>query len=205
MWTRLPPTRKRTRLERARSAMVFSLILALLGGPPAVAQEAAEIEDIPFPRVVTVDEDPLPLFGLGLLRYRVLFRGYVGGLYLPPDATPAQTFEDVPKVLELYYFWDIAGRMFGEAADEHLRRTQKPETLAPLRARLERLHRLYEDVEVGDRYRLTYLPGKGMTLAHNGKELGTIEGADFANVYFSIWLGTEPLNEAFRDQMFDGL
>jgi len=156
---------------------------------------------VPFPETVEAGSNRLPLFGLGLLRYRVLFRGYVGGLYLPAGATADATLEDVPKALELYYFWNIKGRLFGQAADDLLARSHPPEHIARLRERLDALHALYRDVEEGDRYRLTYVPGVGTTLALNGQPLGTIPGADFARDYFGIWLGPEPINESFRDQI----
>ena len=177
------------------------LVIALFFSPLA---HAAEIEDIPFPEDVRVGEQKLPLHGLGLLRYRVFFRGYVGGLYLPENVPASRTLEDVPKALELYYFWDIEGRFFGEAAEDLLKSSHPPERVAALRERLDRLNGLYRDVKVGDRYRLTYVPGNGTTLSYNGEALGTIPGADFATDYFGIWLGETPLNEAFRDQMMAG-
>ena len=64
---------------------------------------------------------------------------------------------------------------------------------------------MYRDVEEGDRYRLTYSPGVGTTVALNGEPLGTIPGADFAADYFGIWLGEEPLDRSFRDQVLGGL
>lgn len=193
---------------RARRTGAMALITSLLmvGGllGASTARAAAEIEDIPFPETVEAGQAQLPLFGLGLLRYRVLFRGYVGGLYLPPDAQASDTFRDTPKALELYYFWKIEGRFFGEAADELLARTLPPERISALRERLDRLHGLYQDVVPGDRYRLTYLPGRGTSLTLNGELLGIIPGADFAADYFGIWLGEDPLNESFRDQLFAG-
>ena len=91
--------------------------------------------------------------------------------------------------------------MEGQAADDLLARSHPPEHIARLRERLDALHALYRDVEEGDRYRLTYVPGVGTTLALNGQPLGTIPGADFARDYFGIWLGPEPINESFRDQI----
>ena len=183
------------------ASMLIALAMAMLVASQA---QAAEIEEIPFPEKVTAGEQSLPLHGLGLLRYRVFFRGYVGGLYLPENVPASRTLEDVPKALELYYFWDIEGRFFGEAADELLEQNHPPERVAAIRERLDRLNTLYRDVKVGDRYRLTYVPGEGTTLSHNGKALGTIPGADFAADYFGIWLGAKPLNNAFRDQMLSG-
>ncbi len=183
------------------SATLATGLLVLLAASPSAT---AEIEDVTFPDEVRSEAGVLPLYGLGLLRYRVLFRGYVGGLYLPEGVEATRLFEDVPKALELYYFWDIEGRFFGEAADDILARSLPPDRFAALRGRLDQLHALYRDVEEGDRYRLTYSPGVGTTLALNGEVLGTIPGADFASDYFGIWLGDEPLNESFRDQMLRG-
>ena len=191
----------RARLSAPLAATLAALTLLWLAPPAA----AGEIEEIPFPDSVQSEAGSLSLHGLGLLRYRVLFRGYVGGLYLPDGVPPGRVFEDVPKALELYYFWDIEGRFFGDAADELLKRSLPPTRIAALRSRLDRLHGLYRDVEEGDRYRLTYSPGQGTTLALNGETLGTIPGADFAADYFGIWLGDEPLDVPFRDQILEGL
>ncbi|MFM8357803.1 MAG: chalcone isomerase family protein, partial [Verrucomicrobiota bacterium] len=65
----------------------------------------------------------------------------------------------------------------------------------------DRLNRAYRDIRPGDRYTLTYLPGRGTTLRLNDTELVTIEGADFAGAYFRIWLGDDPISPALRDQL----
>ncbi len=182
----------------------FASMLLAIAMLVASQAHAAEIEEIPFPEKVNAGKQRLPLRGLGLLRYRIFFRGYAGGLYLPANVPASRTLEDVPKALELYYFWDIEGRFFGETADELLARNYPPERVAAIRDRLDQLNMLYRDVKAGDRYRLTYVPSEGTTLSHNGKALGTIPGADFATDYFGIWLGAKPLNNAFRNQMLSG-
>jgi len=45
---------------------------------------------------------------------------------------------------------------------------------------LENLNKLYQDVKAGQRYTLTYLPGKGVEIAMDGKVLGLVPGAEFA-------------------------
>jgi len=60
---------------------------------------------------------------------------------------------------------------------------------------------LYEDVRPGDRYSLTYIPGKCTELALNGKTKGIIKGADFASALFSMWLGEYPMNKSFKKQL----
>jgi len=178
-----------------RILLAFSLLL--LAAPAG----ARQIEGVDFPEAHEAAGVRLRLDCVGLLRYRVVFRGYVAGLYLP-DAVPASAaLDDVAKRLELSYFWDIDGEDFGKAAEAILARNVDAETLASLRPRLERLHALYRDVQPGDRYALTYVPGKGTELALNGKPLGTIEGADFAAAYYSIWLGSQPIDEVLKDQL----
>ena len=176
-------------------------LLALLASSPATS---GEIEGVRFDDRIEAGGDTLELHGLALLRYRVVFRAYVAGLYLRDGQDASRVLDDVPKRLELSYFWGIAGADFGPAADQVLERSFPSTVLAPLRERLDRLHALYRDVEPGDRYALTYIPGRGTELALNGTPLGTIEGADFAAAYFAIWLGRDPIDASFRDTLLAG-
>jgi hypothetical protein len=182
-----------------RSCIAAALALGLVA--PATG---GTIEDIEFAESVEVAETPLSLSGLALLRYRVLFKGYVAALYLPTGTEPRRSLEDVAKRLELEYFWSIEGRDIAEAGDEMLRRNVDARTFAALGDRLRQINALYEDVKPGDRYALSYVPGVGTELAKNGRALGVIPGADFAQAYFSIWLGDDPIDETFRDQLFRG-
>ncbi len=190
-----------TRPAVSRRFWIGTMAAVLLA---ATGAAAGEIEDVPFAEELEVGQTRLPLYGLGLLRYRVFFRGYVGGLYLPEGTDGEQTLADVPKALELRYFWDIDGPLFAEAADQLLARRHPPERIAQLRDRLDRFHSLYRDVKAGDRYRLAYSPGVGTTLSLNGEVLGSVPGADFARDYFGIWLGEDSLDDEFRDQLLKG-
>ena len=78
------------------------------------------------------------------------------------------------------------------------------ETFERLRDTLERLNAMYEDIEPGDRYALTYVPGVGTELARNGRRLGVIEGADFSSALFAIWLGERALDGSLRRQLLAG-
>jgi hypothetical protein len=137
------------------------------------------------------------------LRYKVLFKGYVAGLYLGAGVAAEEALADVAKRLELSYFWSINGADFGKAADEILARNVDSDTLARLRPRLERINALYETVNPGDRYALTYVPGLGTELTLNGRSKGIIPGADFAAAYFRIWLGDRSIDTALRDQLLE--
>ena len=196
----LPRPAPRPRFRRWMASVACVLWVATSAGLAL----AAEIEDVRFPDSIETGDTRLGLHGLGLLRYRVLFRGYVGGLYLPRATPGKRVLDDVPKALELSYFWAIEGRLFGEAATEILKRQHGAARVAEYQSELDALHALYRDVEVGDRYRLTYVPGRGTELALNGEVLGIVPGARFARDYFGIWLGEDPLNEPFREALIRG-
>jgi len=126
---------------------------------------------------------------------------YDAALYLPGDIPGKDVLKDVPKQLELSYHISIKGSKFGESAEPYLEKNVPPEELTRLRPRIEQLNRLYRDVKEGDRYALTYAPEKGTTLSLNGNPLGTIEGADFAAAYYTIWLGAKPISDKLRDEL----
>ncbi len=174
--------------------------VCVLKGPLHAA--TVRIEQIDFDRVVTVHNTPLELYGVGLLRYRVVFRAYVGALYLGPEASADEVWSGkTPMRLELEYFWPIRGEDFGEAAAPFLKDNLSPEEYKRIAERAAQLGGLYRDVEPGDRYALTFIPGRGTELALNGAPLGMIEGDDFASSYFRIWLGEKPIDKRFRDQL----
>jgi len=165
---------------------------------------SAEIEGVVFAESYSAGTTLLKLHNVGLLRYRIFIKAYVAGLYLGEGVRPEQVLSDVPKRLELQYFWSIAGPDFGKAADAVLADNFPATLIASLRARLNRLHALYENIKPGDRYALTYVPGVGMELALNGIPKGTIEGADFASAYFAIWLGAKPIDTSLKTQLLTG-
>ena len=74
-------------------------------------------------------------------------------------------------------------------------------TFQRLEAKIEIHSKMYEDVKPGDRYSLTYIPGKGTELALNGESKGTVQGSEFAAALFSIWLGNKPIDKSFKKQI----
>lgn len=170
---------------------------ALLSGPVL----AAKIDGVTFSDQAKVGDQTVAVVGTALLRYKIVFKGYVGAFYLPKGSNDSKAFADVPRRLDLHYYWDIDAEKFGPAANEILANNFSSDELAPLRSKIEQFHAAYVDIKEGERYTLSYQPGVGTTLAHNGKALTTIEGLDFANTYFSIWLGENPIDDGFRDEL----
>lgn len=184
-----------------RKAITIGVAVACFSGPVG----AAEIEGVRFVDSLSVGNAQLRLHGTGLLRYRVFIKGYVAALYLDDsfvgEAMPRAVLADVPRRLEIEYFWAIPADKFAKATVEGISRSTDPATLERLRRRIDQINKLYEDVEPGDRYALTYVPGVGTELTLNGRRLGVVEGVDFSAALFGIWVGDEPLDESLRGQL----
>jgi hypothetical protein len=108
---------------------------------------------------------------------------------------------DRAKRIEVEYLRSFKGEDFGPATVKMMEKNVDKTTIEKLRQQIDYHNSLYEDVEPGDRYALTYIPGRGTELSLNGKPKGIIEGADFANALFSIWIGQQPIDESFKRQI----
>jgi len=185
-----------------RSICVAALLLALsLLSPPV---SALTVEKVTFADSVTIGVTPAPLRNAALLRYLKFIKAYVAALYLPEGVTAENVLSDVPKRLEINYLVSIKGPDFGKGAEPTLKLNQTPAELAKLRGRIDRINAIYRDVKPGDRYALTYLPGRGTELALNGTPLTVIEGADFAAAYFGIWLGRDSTDDNLKRDLLKG-
>jgi hypothetical protein len=175
-------------------------ILALIFGTFKFPLNAAEIEGIQFNNTYVAENAKLRLTGVGLLRYWG-FKAYVGAFYLEEGASIDDVMSETAKRIELEYFRSIKGKDFGPATNKSIAKNVDSKTFDRLRSQIEFHNSLYQDVQPGDRYSLTYVPGRGTELALNGEPKGIIEGAEFAAAVFSIWLGPKPMNESFKKQI----
>ena len=177
------------------------LCAALAAWPAASRAGVAAAGPVGFESELEVAGTPLRLTGAGVFRWRWIVKVYAAALYAPAGSARPDPSADEPRRLEFRYLVPIERADFGRAADALLSRNVPAEALAPLRARLDRLHAAYVDVQAGDRYALTYVPGRGTELTYNGRPLALIEGADFARAYFAIWLGPEPIDAGLREDL----
>ena len=180
-----------------RRALPWVLASALLCVGPAPS-DAAEVAGVSFRDVYETPDTSLRLQGVGLLRYRTIFKGYAAALYLGEGVEPSRALGLVPRRLEIEYFWSIPAKAFARITIEGIEKSSSPEQAAALRDEIAAFNRLYRDVEPGDRYSLTYLPGSGTELALNGEALGSVAGDVFSAALFAIWLGPRALDADLR-------
>lgn len=160
-----------------------------------------EIEGIHFDNSYESNGIRLKIQGAGLLRYLGFINVYAGALYLEEGTSIEKALNNKAKRLEVEYFHALKGEDFGITTNKVITKNTDAQTLKKIRPQIDYHNSLYEDVRPGDRYSLTYIPGRGTELALNGKTKGIIKGADFASALFSMWLGEYPMNKSFKKQL----
>lgn len=183
---------------------LFFLLTAFMSFSLPEDVHALTVEKVTFAGSTTIGGKAVPLRNAALLRYLKVIKAYVAALYLPTEVAAEEVLSDVPKRLEISYLVAIKGPDFDKGAAPVLERNQTPAERARIQGRIDRINAAYKDVKPGDRYSLTYLPGRGTELALNGTPLIVIEGADFAAAYFGIWLGRAPIDERLKRDLLKG-
>ncbi len=178
---------------------MHKLIIGCVLGLAVTAQAASA-----FPDAIKTDSHLLPKVSEGELS-RFMIKGCDVALFISPDINRDQVLSDMPRALELHYVRSFKAEQFAAAAWDTLKRALEPQALESVRARVETLHQAYRDIEKGDRYRLTYIPGQGTSLALNGRNLVVIPGYDFAAAYFGIWLGSDPISKRLQASLLSPL
>jgi len=149
-----------------------------------------------------IGEVDLVLRGVGRLR-RYMINGCDIALFTPPLTTRQTLLKGDPKALEFVYFRRITGPQFGEAAEEILKRNTTPAEYRKYQAGIRQMSGFFKTVDAGDRYLLWYVPEEGIVLELNGQRQGGINEPGFADVYFRIWLGADPIDQRLWHGMME--
>ena len=84
------------------------------------------------------------------------------------------------------------GPKISEAIAEGLRAQLEGPRCRSSKPRLDKLAAMIPDVEEGDEIVMSWIPDKGTKVTVRGTDRGMIEGRDFADALFAVWLGPEP-------------
>ncbi len=182
---------------RAVVALVASLLLPL----PARAKEVAGVN---FPQTVQAGGKTLTLNGVGV-RSRFFIKVYAIGLYLEQPATSAAAILGADQVrrAELRMLRSVSASEMADAIGEAFT-ANAGSNAAALQDRLGRFKAMFPAASSGEVITLTYIPGTGTVVGAGGKDLGTIEGKDFADVLFSAWIGAHPVDDSLKQALLGG-
>jgi hypothetical protein len=134
-----------------------------------------------------------------------MFKVYVAALYVetPSNDGTAITSSDQIRSMHMHFLRDVKGEAVTEAITEGFEHNSKAQMPA-LKERLGKLGALIPNVAEGDLLTLTYVPGKGTVVSVKGVEKGTIEGKDFADALFGVWLGANPVQGNLKADLLKG-
>jgi hypothetical protein len=97
---------------------------------------------------------------------------------------------DAPKSIKLEMLRNVPGDKISGAIVEGFKSNSSSQ-MDELSERLLKMK--FPTMDQGDVVQMTYLPGKGTTVSVRGDVKETIEGKDFADALFSVWLGEKPV------------
>ena len=160
--------------------------------PPAAAQASSSLQDvIPSGRVV----------GQGRLRFWGM-DVYDASLTVAPGFRHGE-FASHAFALQLHYLRAFSAADVARRALEEMRRVGGfSDALA--QQWQTGLARLLPDIQAGDRVTGVNRPGRGVLFVANGRTLGEFGDAQFARLFFSIWLGAQTSEPALRDALLAG-
>ncbi len=171
----------------------------------ATAASAAELSGVFVEdEIKTVTGEKLVLNGMGL-REKFWVDVYVGSLYLPAKS------DDVAEILSRpgpwrvqldFIYKEVAQDKLVDGWRESFEKNQNPETLQKIEAQIEQFYGYFDsNVVAKEQDAFDYIPGQGVLVTRNDKELGLVEGEDFKNALLEIWLGNKPADKQLKKGM----
>lgn len=176
---------------------VSILIFIALFARTAAAGERAGVT---MADAITVEGKPLVLNGMGIRKATILrIKAYVAGLYLERRSRSAAEIvrSEQVKRLDVVMLRDVDRDDAVDAWRTGLKKNGAD--MAKLKTRFDQLAGWISDLAEHDTLSFLYVPGSGITMFVKGQRKGTITGVDFASAMFSIWLGSDPVDESLKD------
>jgi hypothetical protein len=187
-------------LDKKTWMIASSLVLLGAGDLPA-----RELKGVQVPETVSIAGRECVLNGAGILKW-VVFSIYVAGAWLEKPTSDAQQALDSDQIkrIEATYLVDAPGKDLMNGLRDEL--AKQPEAVRQAQgANHERFLGFFaEGIRTGGSMRMTYVPGQGTEVALDGKVKGVIEGREFMQSVFAIWLGPEPTTAQIKRALLGG-
>jgi hypothetical protein len=179
----------------------FLLLVACLLLPPT--SWALDVEGVEVPETTTVADASLQLNGAGV-RTKMFFDIYVGALYLPSKTTTTAEALDMPgpkQVTMTFLYKEVDREKLVTGWNDGFQQNQTPEQMAKLAERLQQFNELFVTAREGDVFIFDFLADGSTRVTLNGKQAGSIPGADFQRALLAVWLGDKPADKGLKKAM----
>jgi hypothetical protein len=165
-----------------------------------------EINGVKLDETINFAGSNLKLNGAGT-RFKVVFKVYVAGLYLPEKA---DTLEKVnqqtgPKRLSVTMLRDIDSSELGKLMTRGIQDNASRTAMSKLVPGLLRMGQIFSDQKkmvAGDNFLIDWVPGKGTVISVKGVAQGEpFKEPEFFDALMSIWLGSTPADFKLKDAL----
>ena len=176
------------------------VIFALCVGSAALA---AEVGGVKLADKVAVGGQDLVLNGAGI-RTRVMFKVYVGSLYVPAKATDlAAVLAKGPRRIQMNILRNLTADQLVDALNDGLKENNTEAEMAAVKAQQDQLMAIMKslgEVKEGHVVALDFVDG-ATVVGFNGAAKGTIPGEAFNKALTKIWLGDKPIQADLKKAM----
>ena len=155
-----------------------------------------------FPEKQTFAGQELALNGKGI-RTKLFFKLYTAGLYLPAKNVDAKAIlqGNQPMALRMEITSAMITSKTMQSAVTDGFKSATADHLPALQQRIDQLTELFKtEINKGDIYDFVYRP-QNLLIIKNGKQTGVIQGADFKQAFYGIWLGDKPVQADLKKQL----
>jgi hypothetical protein len=184
-------------MRKTALAIIMSLVMV------ALTCQAIEIQGVNIPQSISVDQQELILNGAGV-RSKFFIKLYVGGLYLKQKGSDPQKIiqADEPMAIRLHIISSmITSERMEDATREGFINSTKGNTGA-IKERVDEFVSVFkEKINENDIFDLIYTPGRGTEIHKNNETRAVIEGLDFKQALFGIWLCDKPAQKELKKKM----
>jgi hypothetical protein len=174
----------------------FTLLLPGLSG-------AAEVEGVSLPEMIQLEDKSLQLNGAGI-RTKYFFNIYVSGLYLEKPSSSAKEIiaSTGSKRLTMDFLYDeVSEEKLTGGWELGFKKNQPKKMMAALREHLDRFNTFFVTAHKGDSYVFDFLSDGSTHVQANGKDKGSIKGADFQQALLAVWLGKKPADKDLKKSL----
>jgi len=167
---------------------------------------AAEVAGVRVEERVKLGSSELQLNGAGV-RTRVIFKVYVGALYLSERKSGAAEVIALKgaKRVSMTLLRDLGAKQLTDALEEGVRANHSEAEIAPLKERLDELVAVMNEIGSAKEktvITLDFLPESGTRVTVDGAARGKpVPGEDFYVALLKIWLGDKPVDADLKKAM----
>ena len=188
--------------NRLRRWACVAGLLCAAGAALAQAAPASEVAPAPDARPELAQALPQARL-VGSSRLTVWgFQIYDAHLWAPASFA-AGRYATSPMALELSYLRNFKALDIAERSLKEMRRSQPISNAQAALWKADML-RVIPDVEKGERILGVHRPGRGAAFWVNGKASGEIQDAEFARLFFGIWLSPNTSEPRMRAALLAG-